>query len=109
MKRRSDIQKMVTRAREIWRGSVKYYEAKKACKDPERTGWYICSLPECGESREVIQIDHIEAIGKQPDTWEEFGPWLERLFNLPQRGICKDCHKLKGKEDRLRLKLLKVA
>lgn len=101
-KRRSDIAKLVTRAREVWRQSIKYQEAKKACKDTDRPGWYICKL--CGTSHEVIQVDHIEPIGKQPDYLYEFGMWLERLFNLPQQGICKDCHKVKSKEDKRRIR-----
>lgn len=106
-KRRSDIAKLVTRAREVWRQSVKYQQAKRECRDPNRPGWFICCL--CKASREVIQVDHIEPIGKQPDHLLEFGMWLERLFNLPQRGICKDCHKVKTKEDKRLMKVLVAA
>lgn len=102
-KRRSDIAKLVSSSRDIWRQSTKYQDAKRACRDPLRSGWFLCSL--CGASRELIQIDHIEPVGRQPDHLGEFGPWLERLFNLPQRGICKDCHKVKTKEDKRKIRL----
>lgn len=60
----------------------------------------------CKEEREVIKIDHIKPIGRQPDTFGEFGVWLEKLFcplvNL--QGLDVDCHKKKTKEDRKLLK-----
>lgn len=96
-RRRSDIAKLVTRSREVWRQSVKYQAIKRECKDPDRTGWFICRL--CGQSREVIVVDHIVAIGKQPDSFLEFGTWLDRLFNLPQMGICRDCDRKKSKKN----------
>lgn len=97
-KRRSDISKLVSHCRLVWRQSVAYQQAKKECKHPTKPGWFIC--PECKQEREVIQVDHIEAIGKQPDNFLEFGVWINRLFNLPQKGLCKDCHKEKTKRDR---------
>jgi hypothetical protein len=99
-KRRSDIAKMVTAARDVWRQSETYQAVKKACKSKLRAGWFDCTR--CLQLREVIRIDHIAAIGKQPTNWREFGPWLERLncgdFNL--QGICTDCHKVKTKHDK---------
>ncbi len=98
MKRRSDIAKLVSHSRIVWRQSAIYQLVKKMAKDPNRSGWFICT--NCQQSREVIQVDHSTPIGKQPDTLIEFGPWLERLFNSPQWAICKDCHKTKSKEER---------
>jgi 5-methylcytosine-specific restriction endonuclease McrA len=53
---------------------------------------------------EVIKIDHINPIGKQPDDLIEFGEWLRRLFcaisNL--QGLCNKCHLIKSKEERKR-------
>lgn len=101
-KRRSDIAKLVTRSREVWRMSEVCLLIKKQAK--VGPGWYKCKS--CGQSREVIRIDHIKAIGKQPDTMLEFGPWLEKLFcgqeNL--QPLCQDCHREKSKDDKKRLK-----
>lgn len=93
--KRSDISKLVSAARKIWRESENYKEAKKAAKDPQKTGWFICRS--CSRSAEVIRVDHIEPIGQQPQTLSDFGGWLERLFcslsNL--QPLCTDCHKKK--------------
>lgn len=97
-KRRSDIAKLVSHCRIVWRQSELYQKVKKLAKDPERSGWFICA--KCHTSREVVQVDHFDPIGKQPDTLVEFGPWLEKLFTSPQWALCKDCHKAKSKEER---------
>lgn len=102
-KRRSDIAKLVSHARNVWRQSENYQAVKKSCKVPGRSGWFKCAL--VGEIVEVIKIDHIKAIGRQPDTMEEFGQWLPKLFchrtNL--QGLCSSCHKIKTSEDRRRM------
>ena len=97
-KRRSDISKLVTDARNRWRQSEQYQKVKKLAKDPNRSGWFVCA--KCEQSREVIQVDHFLPIGKQPTTLLEFGPWLEKLFHNPQWALCKDCHREKTKEER---------
>lgn len=99
-KRRSDIAKLVSKAREVWRQSENYQMVKKLAKSDEKKGWFICGL--CGILREIIKIDHVKPIGKQPREMKEFGEWLERLFcqvtNLS--AICADCHARKTKEER---------
>lgn len=103
-KRRSDIRKLISKSREVWRQSQNYQQAKKGCKIPLRTGWFKCNM--CGRDTEKIQIDHVMPIGVEPDKLGQFGVWLDRVFcsttNL--QGLCSDCHKIKGKEDRKRLK-----
>ena len=98
-KRRSDLAKLVSKSREVWRQSENYQFIKKESKSPEKKGWFICGL--CGSTREVIKIDHVKPIGKQPDEMKEFGAWLEKLFcpvtNL--MGVCADCHKKKTHEE----------
>lgn len=105
-KRRSDISKLVTASRDIWRQSEIYHIVKRRSRDPNRTGWFKCS--NCNESREVIRVDHISPIGKQPKCLLGFGEWLEKLFcpetNLS--GICVDCHKKKTKSERKKIKLI---
>jgi 5-methylcytosine-specific restriction endonuclease McrA len=99
-KRRSDIAKLVSASRDIWRQSENYQYAKKMSKSAFKKGWFNCS--KCLSDREVIKIDHIEPIGKQPIIFEEFGDWLAKLFcgvrNL--KGLCKDCHDAKTKQER---------
>jgi 5-methylcytosine-specific restriction endonuclease McrA len=100
MKRRSDIAKLVSHCRIVWRQSVYYQQAKKLTKIDGKSGWFKCQR--CERETEKIQIDHVVAIGRQPQDLEEFGKWLIKLFcgadNLS--GICTDCHKKKTKEDR---------
>lgn len=99
-KRRSDIAKLVSKSREVWRQSENYQQVKRDAKSTEKKGWFVCGL--CGGVREVIKVDHVRAIGRQPRTMEEFGPWLEKLFcpvtNL--MAVDSDCHKKKSKEER---------
>lgn len=102
MARRSDIAKLVSKAREVWRQSQNYQAAKKACREinrPDYKGWFRCAM--CQAFREVIKVDHIDPIGKQPETMGQFGEWLERLFcpitNL--QGLCNDCHREKTREE----------
>lgn len=101
-KRRSDIQKLVSASRDVWRQSEIYGEVKKESKDPSRSGWFICRS--CQTSREVIKIDHIKGIGRQPDGLADFGSWLPALFcfkaNL--QPLCADCHSAKTKTDKLK-------
>lgn len=108
-KRRSDIAKLVSAARDIWRFSEAYQEVKKEAQNPGRKGWFLCK--KCGQSREVIRIDHIDPIGTQPDALVQFGGWLLRLFcskdNL--QPLCMDCYREKNERDRIILKSLKIA
>ena len=101
-KRRSDIAKLVSKSREVWRQSTSYQTTKKNCRVLGKSGWFKCQI--CSNEVEVIRIDHIKPIGKQPDKLEEFGEWLPKLFceesNL--QGLCNACHKQKSKEERKR-------
>ena len=103
-KRRSDIAKLVSKSREIWRQSEIYQSVKRNSKVPKQPGWFFCK--KCQHPREVIKIDHIEAIGKQPTEMKKFGEWLERLFCSAEnlQALCADCHKEKTKEDCRKLK-----
>lgn len=96
--KRSDISKLVSAARKVWRESETYKEVKKAAKDPNKTGWFICKNPSCKNSSvEVIRIDHICPIGAQPSSLRGMGEWLERL-NCPKdnlQPLCTMCHKEK--------------
>lgn len=102
-KRRSDISKLISKAREVWRQSQNYQFVKKQCKSTKEPGWFICENPGCSDPIvEVIRIDHKQPIGKQPISLIEFGIWLDRLFCAPNnlQGLCNRCHKQKTKEER---------
>lgn len=98
-KRRSDISKLVTASRDIWRQSVIYHEKKKELKHKEKRFTFICER--CKKDVEVIRIDHIDPIGKQPDKLVEFGVWFEKLFCEKEslQGLCNSCHYEKTKEE----------
>lgn len=48
----------------------------------------------CRDVFEKVQVDHIEPVGKEPETFLDFGNWINKLFcekdNL--RILCKTCH-----------------
>jgi len=98
-KRRSDIAKLVSKSREIWRQSQNYQSVKKVCKIVGKSGWFKCQT--CHSEVEVIKIDHIKPIGEQPVVMHNFGEWLEKLFCEPLnlQGLCTRCHSIKTKEE----------
>lgn len=100
MARRSDISKLVSAARNVWRQSENYQFIKKHSKVEGKSGWFQCF--KCNREVEVIKVDHIQPIGKQPDNLTEFGVWLKKLFcdvfNL--QPLCNQCHKEKSREER---------
>ncbi len=101
-KRRTDIAKLVSAARNVWRFSANYNEVKKLAK--KKSGWYQCC--KCKRLTEKPKVDHIDAIGRQPISMFEFGTWLERLFAPVEatQVLCSECHKVKTKEDRKTMK-----
>lgn len=75
-------------------------EVKRRCKDPNRPGWFICENKECGESREVIKIDHIDPCVDPVKGNTSWGEYIERRFVfgvVGLQGLCKDCHDAKSK------------
>ena len=102
-KRRSDIRKLISAARDISRQSLVSTEVKRRCRITDKNdvhfGWYVCV--KCQEHHEIIKDDHIVPIGKEPETFLEFGPWLEKLFCLisNRQGLCARCHKEKSKRE----------
>lgn len=97
-RKRSDIAKLISKAREIWQYSAIHASVKKSCKI--ESGVYKCQ--QCKKKCEVIHVDHKIPIGKQPTTFQEFGQWLTLLFcdtdNL--QGLCTKCHNKKTKKER---------
>lgn len=98
-KRRSDIAKLVSLARKVWTQSENYQTIKKESRSSLKIGWHNCAG--CKDLREVIRIDHIKPVGKQPADLHGFGAWLTALFcpieNL--QALCQDCHRRKTKDD----------
>lgn len=83
-------------------------QVKQRCKDPDRPGWFICEL--CHQSREKIEIDHIDPcvspiVGMV--SWDEY---ITRRFvfdAVKLQGLCHDCHKNKTKEENARRREMK--
>lgn len=71
---------------------------------PERKK--VSKLPnECRKCKKIVtmtNIDHIIPVGKEPQTWSEFGEYLSKLFcpkeNLQK--VCASCHNNKTKIER---------
>jgi len=74
--------------------------AKLRCKDPNRSGWFICE--NCHESHEKIEIDHIEPcvspiVGLA--TWDEY---ITRRFVFDAdklQALCHKCHLEKSRRE----------
>jgi len=73
-------------------------EVKRRCKDLAHPGWFICES--CKESREKIEIDHIEPCIKPSDGFTSWDEYITRRFVFDAKklqGLCHDCHKIKSK------------
>lgn len=47
---------------------------------------------------QMAEVDHIEPLGVLDRT--KITEWVDRLFNSPQRAVCKLCHRQKTQQDR---------
>jgi len=73
-------------------------EVKRRCKDLVHSGWFICES--CKESREKIEIDHIEPCIKPSEGFKSWDEYITRRFVFDAKklqGLCHDCHKKKSK------------
>lgn len=109
MKRKTNMRKLICRAREIWRQSPEHGAVVKRCQHPEKKHLYYCEycvVKGNHSLHEKIYVDHSPAIGKEPGDNEfvNFGYWLEKLFWGKQYGICYECHKMKSKQERQKTK-----
>jgi len=79
-------------------------EVKRRCKDPNKSGWFICEL--CKVSHEKIEIDHINPCIKPSDGFVSWDEYITRrfVFRASQlQGLCHECHKVKSKlENKMR-------
>ncbi|UOF79042.1 hnh endonuclease [Caudoviricetes sp.] len=76
----------------IWSRSYPHKLAKANCTDKE--GFPFCE--KCFNRVPKVQIDHIEPVG------DLLKGGIERMFcpSIGLRGLCKECHKKKTKEDK---------
>jgi len=75
-------------------------EVKKRCKDPNKPGWFICEI--CHQSREKIDIDHIDPCVSPVTGLVSWDQYITRRFVFDAnklQGLCKDCHKEKSKKE----------
>lgn len=80
----------------FWPGRL---EAKRRCKVPEKTGWYKCE--ECHEEREKLEIDHIKPVILPEVGFTTWDQYISSKFVEADklRGLCRECHKAKSKEE----------
>lgn len=95
---RPEMVRLISAARKVWRYSQTRRDVLK--KAEFESGWYICT--KCKRETEKPHVDHIVPLGKQPQTFLQFGIWLVKLFcgsnNL--QVLCTKCHKEKTKRER---------
>lgn len=91
-------QKRLTKLRSALRGVWQYDYARKAIVDAavkahpaQSPGYFMCGICNRGWPKEMATVDHHPPIGSF--TMETIGEWIDKLFNGPQRAICKLCHK----------------
>ncbi len=82
----------------VWMWWPPRNEVKKRCKIEGKSGWFKCEL--CGVAREKIDVDHIAPVVPVSGftTWDHY--IASRFVTADKlQGICKDCHKVKTKEE----------
>lgn len=87
-----DLRKCRNAIRQIWQRSHPRKLAVANCTDAE--GFPFCE--KCFNRAPKVQIDHLEPVG------DLLKGGIERMFcpSIGLRGLCKECHKKKTKEDK---------
>jgi len=102
LKRKTDLRKFICACRDIWRQSPEYHIARKLAHSLTKKGWFVCAT--CKQDRELIKVDHIVPIGKEPTDLHDpyVAVWVDKLFcsHLNLACLCVDCHKIKTKAER---------
>lgn len=65
--------------------------------------FFLCPICQKEWPVELATVDHEPELGGFA-SFKEFGEWVERCFNGPQRAICKPCHKRKKRPSKRSLK-----
>ena len=89
-------------ARDVRRRWMQYGENRKEAIEnstfddsPLEGMHYTCAKCNAILIKQVIEVDHIEAIGARPRTPEEFGKYIHRMMTLECQVLCSKCHKQK--------------
>lgn len=92
-----EMKKISSAIRLVWQRCKARQITVKRCQDDD--GYYWCER--CHNRTPSIKIDHIIPVGTLRDGF------IERLFCTSNRlqGLCKDCHKIKTKEENAQRKL----
>ena len=58
---------------------------------------YVCATCKERFPMKDVQVDHIDEVGKTPDTYAGWGAWIARLFTPASnlQVLCIPCHKKK--------------
>lgn len=82
-------------------------QAYKECLFLGRHGEKLWTCKHCDEvfrDKKYLQVDHIEPVGTRAYTWEDIGPYAEKMFKSKCQGLCGKCHKIKTDKERNRRK-----
>ena len=66
------------------------------------TGTWVCAYCEIPLSASAVKVDHKEKI-VPPDTVQghEWGEYMRKLFYGKLQNLCKECHDMKTKNERM--------
>ena len=81
---------------------------KKRCKDPNKSGWWICE--KCHQSREKLDVDHKIPCIRPADGFTTWDKYISAIFvETPEQlqGLCVDCHKEKSKQENIERRMRK--
>lgn len=72
---------------------------KRACKNPDRPGWFKCSI--CKGDIQKVEVDHIQPVILPEEGFQGWDRYIESKFVGEEKlmGLCHDCHLKKSKEE----------
>jgi len=102
MKKKNYYTRLFSECRRCWsmsNESRKNALLKVKTKDSEGLEKYECAICKKNYARSDIQVDHVEAIGKQPTCINSLITAIKALHSDNLQILCSKCHKIKTKCD----------
>lgn len=87
--------------------AIAFRSARKA-KNSEGLDVYECAHCRNYFARSHIDLDHIVAVGKSPESLEELLVAVQNTITHNLQLLCKPCHKKKTKEDNAKIKKMRA-
>lgn len=96
-KQRTLKSRLISAIAKVWMWWEPRQEVKNRCKI--RTGWWKCET--CKRETERLEIDHIEPVILPKDGFIDWNTYIASKFVTSDklRGICRECHQQKTKEE----------